>query len=1838
MKKLVAEYRELGVNLWVEDGKLHFKAPTGVLTHERKERLRQHKEQLLDFLQKEHQPITHDAERRYDSFPLTDIQSAYLVGRSGNYHYGGVGCKVYAELVGTIFDPIQLEKAWHHVIKRHDMLRAIVHQEGYQQVLENVELPALQVIDLTEEAPEAANQRLLQVRNELSVKQYAPDKWPLYDLVLTQQKNQSTVHLSIDMLIADFVSINVLIAELEHFYYTENTPLPALDIQFRDVMTQQYEQKHNRSAAYDIAKNYWTSRLETFPEAPELPVVSDKTDSHTIRFEQFNFLLPKHEWQSLSQKAKEHRLTPSSIILTAFAEIIGVWSKQSHFCLNITMLNRPTIHAQIHDIVGDFTTINLLEIYAKRDRAFYEHAAEIQQQLWTDLEYRDFSGIEVLRELKRQRNRDVIIPVVYTSTLGAEVNSHMSDNEPKLKLAYKISQTPQVWIDCQVSEQPNGVLINWDVREGIFPNGLMDTAFQFFVDHLTNLANNEGAWTDRDVIGLPEAMQKVRNEIKNTTVNLPKGLLYDKVLDAITQYPKNRAVYADGKYFTYEELGRYVFAIQQALLKEGVQQGDFVAIDLPKGIWQIAAVLGTLTAGCVYVPLEREQPIARKKDIINESQITFILSHSHSSKLYEQDALSFISVEQLNVVSEAQLVPVRVDVEQPAYIIHTSGSTGKAKGVIVSHKAALNTIMDINQRFHVTEHDRVLAIANLAFDLSVYDIFGLLSVGGSIILPEHKRHKDPKHWLELITSQQVTIWNSVPAQMQLLSAYMQDTTTTLHNVLRLVFLSGDWIPVTLPKQMAHYFEEAQFISLGGATEAAIWSIYYPIDMNTAYKNSIPYGKPLANQNFYVLNKELEECPDWTIGDLYIGGEGLATGYLHDEKNTTAKFIIHPYTEERLYATGDLGRYRPDGVIEFLGREDTQVKIHGHRIELSEVESSLQRMQQIEHAAVIANKDSAAKEFSISAFAQARKNTNEVTTFVPSDKLAAIVKTAGDRATHAVDRELFAQWSTISNWTAVLDIMKTFQDLDIFIDDREFSFSEIQQIVKVHPYYHQLLRRWLNVLCKENLIQQNPVTTNYYLIHTDLPHNASAMSWLQWREIEEKMQYGKKLVDYFEDSSKHLLGLLRGEIDSLDLFFPKGSFEIALAAYKDNLISRSLNQVTIQAVHTIIDEFRASYPNKSFRILEVGAGVGGVSLELIPSLDQKNVEYVFTDLSQFFLNEARKSFEPYKWVTYGLYDINQSYWSQGIQASSFDLILCNNVLHNAKKAPQVLQAFKEMTVEGGALIVADTTGENYSLLTSMEFHAGLNDFEDFRKDNDQVFFNREQWHELFAAAQMEIAGVYPTPNDPLSAANQAVFVGQFRGERKRIYASEIQQYLEEQLPAYMLPAHIEVLRELPLSENGKVDRGALQSRLEASNPFIAQSGESPQSDLEKRIAAIWAKALNRESIWRNENFYQAGGDSLLVAQIVAAMRDTLPEVKHWEWDQLMVEILQTPTIAEIAEKISHSVENHQTVQDETTSDKKPSFVILAEGEMGGNMKVLFHDGTGTLTPYNQLLPYLIEESNRKDTIAGFIFGDEADYLAYPSESLIQSLGQKYAKQLLELNAASYELIGYCMGGLIVIETAKVLLAEGVQVEPVITIDTTPCDAKLRNDLLMERTFGLLIGADLEKSGHAVDDELLKKALQDLIKKETNMITIEDLCELTGEFTPVAHCYQKLASKSPEQRLVDLYTTVPALQGDISAYQKQRMETLYQIFCQSFKGVVSYGTEPFMGDVAAFSCIDKTSSFLPVMGTRNEEFWKEITFGHLNIIPINGNHITCLQEPYVKETAHLLLKGVSHEPSI
>jgi amino acid adenylation domain-containing protein len=390
---------------------------------------------------------------------------------------------------------------------------------------------------------------------------------------------------------------------------------------------------------------------------------------------------------------------------------------------------------------------------------------------------------------------------------------------------------------------------------------------------------------------------------------------------------------------------------------QGVQPDDLVALVAPKGWEQVAGALGIVKSGAAYLPIDHDQPPARMRQILADAGVRCVVTTADVIGTVDwPQGLATLALDEQALAGQPCTLPANP--AQPghlAYVIYTSGSTGKPKGCAIEHGAALNTLVDINQRFHVTDRDVLCAISAMGFDLSVYDVFGGLGAGATLVMPASQL-PNPSEWLQLCREHGVTVWNSVPALAEMLATHAEETGQLVPATLRLALLSGDWIPLSLPPLLAAANPGMEIVSLGGATEASIWSIYHPVNELSPDWSSVPYGRPLANQTIHVLNAWLEDCPLWATGDLYIGGVGLARGYHGDPERTAASFIVHPRTGERLYRTGDMGRMRPEGVVEFLGRADTQVKIRGYRIELGEVEDAIAKTGLAEHAVAITTGD------------------------------------------------------------------------------------------------------------------------------------------------------------------------------------------------------------------------------------------------------------------------------------------------------------------------------------------------------------------------------------------------------------------------------------------------------------------------------------------------------------------------------------------------------------------------------------------------------------------------------------------------------------------------------------------------------------------------------------------------------------------------------------------------------------------------------------------------------------------------------------------------------------------
>ena len=918
--------------------------------------------------------IKSDPEHLYEPFPLTDVQQAYWVGRSASFELGNVSTHNYLEIEYEGIDLARFEFALQRLIARHPMLRAIVRPDGQQQILAEVPPYRIDTRDLRQWEETEKALALEATRAQMSHQVLPADEWPLFQVRAARlTETRVRLHLSYDMLIGDALSFDELLRrELLIYYQQPAAELPELGVTFRDYVVAETAWREGEN--YQRAQDYWWKRIEELPPMPELPLAQDPAALSSPRFSRRLHGLRVEQWEWMKKRAARAGVTPSVLLLAAYAEVLSRWSKQQRFTINLTLFNRLPVHEQINEVVGDFTSLTLLAVEMNGAQSFVERARRLQQQLWEDMDHRAVSGVAVLREMaRRARGARTTMPVVFTSVLGlinpraatvqaekdvaqSEVAKEETSAQPGAVNVFSIGQTPQVWLDLQVFELPNGGLVSaWDSVEELFPAGMMEQMFAAYCSLLTLLVEDEQTW-ERDHLPLmPAADQELQARANATTAPLPSGLLHSGFLAQAALHPEHPALLTARRNLSYGELQELSSRLAHRVSRLGVQPNQLVAVVMVKGWEQVVATLAILQAGAAYLPINAELPSERIEQLLADGEVKVVLTQSWvGGQVHWPAEITRLAVDTEELAAEATgPIAIETSAADLAYVIYTSGSTGKPKGVMIEHQAALNTIVDLNERFGLGASDRVFALSSLSFDLSVYDIFGTLAAGASIVLPEAQNRLDVGAWLEQLEATQVTVWNSVPALLQMLVEYVEGAELEPQLGLRVVWLSGDWIPLGLPGKVKELAPGAQVVSMGGATEAAIWSILYEIGEVDESWSSIPYGHAMRNQRMYVLNERLEECPQQVVGYIHIGGAGLARGYWRDEEKTARSFIRHPVSGERLYRTGDLGRWLENGEIEFLGREDQQVKVGGHRVELGEVEAALGQAAGVSAAVVVA---------------------------------------------------------------------------------------------------------------------------------------------------------------------------------------------------------------------------------------------------------------------------------------------------------------------------------------------------------------------------------------------------------------------------------------------------------------------------------------------------------------------------------------------------------------------------------------------------------------------------------------------------------------------------------------------------------------------------------------------------------------------------------------------------------------------------------------------------------------------------------------------------------------------
>nr|WP_302664638.1 amino acid adenylation domain-containing protein [Lysobacter enzymogenes] len=877
-----------------------------------------------------------DTSAGHADFPLTDMQRLLVVSASDGMEYA-LHPHLYFEVERPGLDIDRFVSAIARVIERHRRNIVAVTPELRLRQVDEVAPPRVPVWDLRGLSELATTQGLMQVRHRMSNQPLPMDRWPWLDFQLTRYGDGDVrLHVNFSNLFLDQSSGLRLLSEIEQYYATPNLELPADRVGIAEVSLA-LAQRHE---AADRARAYWAERVATLPAPPDLPIARIHGNPGLNRR---RLVVDAATWNAFTAGAGAHGMSPTTALLAVYGEIVARFSGSRHFILN-QMITRRLLRRipGAESVLGNLGAIYPLEFDWRGAASLQERARRLQATIIGDLGRTDWSGVDVLEALNarhRSQGRAACPFVVSSGLAGGEQE----------EFGYSKLATPQVLLDHQFFALRGGrVEILWDVVEAAFPAGFIDAFCDAHEALIRTLAANPDGWIATTTLVAPTPAAKAC-----PTRPLYPGRLSDGLKVAASVAPERTAVVCGDDALSYGQLAAAAESLAKRLCARGVRPGDRVAVVLPKGVAQTVAVYAALLAGAAYVPIDPAWPPRRIDQLVADIGAAAVLGADDG----ERHGVPVIGVRDAAAASAAAAVacagidlPADLDPSALAYVIYTSGSTGQPKGVALDHRGPVNTILDVNDAFGIVAEDVLFGVSSLSFDLSVYDLFGAAMAGATLVLPDPADHS-PHAWLAAMLERQVTVWNSAPPLMQLLVDVARAEGVQLP-ALRLVMLSGDWIALSLPDDIKAIAPNAKVVSLGGATEASIWSIWHPIEAVDPKWRSIPYGRPMANQPWYVLDEQGDETPAWTTGQLHIGGIGLAQGYWGDPDKTAAAFVARRATGERIYRTGDLGRLLPDGNIELIGRIDAQCKIQGHRVEPGEVEHVLAADPRVKDAVVI----------------------------------------------------------------------------------------------------------------------------------------------------------------------------------------------------------------------------------------------------------------------------------------------------------------------------------------------------------------------------------------------------------------------------------------------------------------------------------------------------------------------------------------------------------------------------------------------------------------------------------------------------------------------------------------------------------------------------------------------------------------------------------------------------------------------------------------------------------------------------------------------------------------------
>ncbi|WP_038261678.1 non-ribosomal peptide synthase/polyketide synthase, partial [Xenorhabdus cabanillasii] len=858
------------------------------------------------------------------------------------------------------------------LIARHESLRTrfILLEEQPCQHISPADIGfALSCQDLRQSAPEEQAHHITELITLEAQTPFDLTQGPLIRGQLLQLADEEhMLLLTLHHIITDGWSVSVLVHELGAFYRAaldgDDALLPPLPIQYADYAIWQHDRLQEETFAEQ--RNFWCQQLAGAPALLDLPTDRPRPPAQTYAGSQVSFELDVALLTSLKRLGQHHNTTLFMTLLTAWSIVLARLSGQNDIVTGTPVANRR--HQALEGLIGFFVNTLALRVTLDDTASVTDLLTQVRERALAAYTHQDLPFEQVVEAL--QPERSLSYSPIFQVMLALNNTPAQVLSLPGLQLSAveQVRHSTQFDLTLSLSETDVGLLGNLEYATDLFDSETIERVINYLQNVLTEMVADPTQMISCLPM-LPESeRQQLLTGFNTIQADFPQDALIHQLFESQAEhYPDATAVIFEQQTISYGELNRRANQLAHHLIGLGVRPDNRVAICVERSLDMVVSLLAILKAGGAYVPLDPTYPAERLVYMLEDAAPVVLLTQTTLIDKLEGFVDSFV----ITVVLDDQKLPLTTyPTHNPdaqalgltprhlAYVIYTSGSTGKPKGVMIEHANVIRLLAATQTRFQFDSDDVWTLFHSFAFDFSVWEIWGALSYGGRLVVIPADCARSPQMFYALLCREQVTILNQTPSAFRQLISVQDDT----HHALRCIIFGGEALELhTLTPWVARNpTQQTRLVNMYGITEITVHATYRELTEADIYagRGSL-IGQPLADLRTYILDTYGQPVPVGVTGEIYIVGAGVARGYLNRPELTAERFLIDPFfpsSKARMYKTGDLGRWLPDGTIEYLGRNDFQVKLRGFRIELGEIEARLMQCHGVREAVVLARED------------------------------------------------------------------------------------------------------------------------------------------------------------------------------------------------------------------------------------------------------------------------------------------------------------------------------------------------------------------------------------------------------------------------------------------------------------------------------------------------------------------------------------------------------------------------------------------------------------------------------------------------------------------------------------------------------------------------------------------------------------------------------------------------------------------------------------------------------------------------------------------------------------------